>query len=571
MPRKTLKLWLDSRRALAVCGLGVCGLAAGCASPEPLHLIGGPPSDAARRFVPAVVSDMTAAASDAARHTPRAVDELKSAGGSEADELPVLTTDRAGDSKATAPVTVSDQPDWGDGKSEAAPPPSLDASSGAAHGAAAPHTVDRPVYPTDFGSALMTAGGQNPRIGFAHGRIREAFAQLEQAEVLWLPSIRAGASFNRHDGTIQDARGNVFDVSRSSFYHGLGARAVGGGSPAFHGLYAEFHIADACIQPKIAGQVAAARNHAAIATTNDVLLETALAYLDLLEALQLQAIAAETLDRATRLAEVTASFAKEGEAPQSDADRARTELSFRRIDIEQATEGVDVASARLAQLLSIDAAVCIVPQEPTVVPIELVPCESDPHDLVAVGLSNRHEVAESRHLVAAACERLRREKTAPLVPSIILGASYGGFGGGRGGFVGDYGDRFDLDAVAYWEVRNLCFGERAARAEAAANVDQAHATVIRQMDQVAREVVEAHAQVRARSRQIAVAQAAIVSARDAYRRDLERIRAGQGLPIEVLQSLQALDAALREYVRAVVDYNEAQFRLHRALGWPVQH
>jgi hypothetical protein len=49
-----------------------------------------------------------------------------------------------------------------------------------------------------------------------------------------------------------------------------------------------------------------------------------------------------------------------------------------------------------------------------------------------------------------------------------------------------------------------------------------------------------------------------------------RIRAGEGLPIEVLQSIHALDQARREYLRAVVDHNEAQFRLHRALGWPVQ-
>jgi outer membrane protein TolC len=51
---------------------------------------------------------------------------------------------------------------------------------------------------------------------------------------------------------------------------------------------------------------------------------------------------------------------------------------------------------------------------------------------------------------------------------------------------------------------------------------------------------------------------------------MERIRAGAGLPIEVLQAIQALDQARREYLRAVADHNEAQFRLHRALGWPIR-
>ena len=89
------------------------------------------------------------------------------------------------------------------------------------------------------------------------------------------------------------------------------------------------------------------------------------------------------------------------------------------------------------------------------------------------------------------------------------------------------------------------------------------------LDLVAREIVEAYSQVQARKRLIASAQEGITAAQQSYDRNLERIRNVQGLPIEALQSIQALDAARREYLRAVVDYNTAQFRLHRALGWPI--
>ncbi len=68
---------------------------------------------------------------------------------------------------------------------------------------------------------------------------------------------------------------------------------------------------------------------------------------------------------------------------------------------------------------------------------------------------------------------------------------------------------------------------------------------------------------------IDVSELGVESATDSYKRDLERIHEGQGLPIEVLQSLQALDEARREYLRTLADYNEAQFRLQRALGWPI--
>ena len=89
------------------------------------------------------------------------------------------------------------------------------------------------------------------------------------------------------------------------------------------------------------------------------------------------------------------------------------------------------------------------------------------------------------------------------------------------------------------------------------------------LDRVAREVIEAHAQAEARRAQLATAEQGIRSAESSYTRNAERIRNVQGLPLEVLQSIQALAQARREYLRVVVSYNEAQFRLQRALGWPV--
>lgn len=89
------------------------------------------------------------------------------------------------------------------------------------------------------------------------------------------------------------------------------------------------------------------------------------------------------------------------------------------------------------------------------------------------------------------------------------------------------------------------------------------------MDQVVREIGEAHSQVVHRAQQIEVTRQAIESARNSYERNLSRIRDGQGLPLEVLQSVQALENAHRAYLVAVMDYNEAQFRLQWALGWPV--
>jgi outer membrane protein TolC len=425
--------------------------------------------------------------------------------------------------------------------------------------------------PIDLASALQVTAGQNPQVGFARQRIQEAYAQLQLAEVLWVPSLRAGVNYNKHDGVIQDVAGNMVTNSRSSVYSGLGAQAIGAGSPAVPGLVMNFHLRDAIFAPRIAEQALGARRQASRTATNDTLLETGLRYMDLLEALQVLAVAQQSLANAEQLTELTKSFADSGQGLQADADRALAELSTRQIEVRRAVENVRVASVRLARVLSQqDYSVTLVPQEPALVPIDLVVPSSEISELIATGLANRPELAESRYLVGEAVERLRRERHAPLVPSVLLGLSYGGNGGSPTSTITGFDDRVDFDAVAYWEVRNLGFGERYARNGSQSQVAQARWRQVQVMDQVASDVAEAHAQVESRQSQIKLAEAGITAAKDSYRRNSERIRDGQGLPIETLQSIQALDQAHRQYVRAVADYNRAQFELQRALGWPIQ-
>ncbi len=421
----------------------------------------------------------------------------------------------------------------------------------------------------DLPTALALVGGRSPSVQIAHERVREAYARWRAAKVLWLPSIGAGASYNKHDGTLQASNGTVTDVDRSSLQAGLGAGAVGAGTNPVPGVVARFHGADAWFQPLIAERAAAARRHAESAELNDQLLAAAVTYLQLLAAEQRRAVAEETVANTRELVRVTTAFAESGQGSQADADRAETELSLRRTEHSRAEEEVAVAAARLAEVLSLDAATRLEPVEPALVPFDLVTPDSELRGLVAEGLGRRPELHAQSALVGEAIRRLQREKSAPLVPSLLLGASYSGFGGGLGGRIDNFQDRVDFDALVSWEFRNLGFGERAARDEARASVRRSKAERVRVMDQVARQIAEAHARVVARRSQIEIAREGVSKAEDSYRRNAERIREGEGLPIEVLQSLRALNDARLDYARSVADHNESQFRLHHALGWPV--
>lgn len=427
-----------------------------------------------------------------------------------------------------------------------------------------------PTMQLDLTSTLAMVSGQNPLVAHAAARYREAYARLAGAKVLWVPSIRAGISYHHHDGNLQASDGSIVNVNRSSAQGGLGVGAVGAGTTQVPGVVAQFHTTDAIFQPVINEHAASARSHAVDAAVNDALLKGAIAYLELLRAEQLRAVANETFTNATELAKLTASFADSGQGPQADADRAKTEAAIRTNDVARAEEEVDVANARLLEVLSADPYTRIVPAEPVVVPLHLIDPDQGCGELLAIGLSNRPELGEARHLVCEAVNRYERERYAPLLPSVLLGMSESSFGGGLGGNLDNLEHRFDFDAIAFWELRNLGFGERAARDERWSVYEQRQLEEVRLMDRVAREINVAHAQVRSRKRQIAVAETAVKAATESYERNTTRVHEGIGLPIETLQAIQALDQARREYVRTVVDYNAAQFRLHRAVGWAIQ-
>lgn len=418
-------------------------------------------------------------------------------------------------------------------------------------------------------TALSMIGGDHPAIGFAQWKVQEAYAVLDQAEVLWLPSIQTGFSFHRHDGNYQASNGDIVDVNRSSLQYGLGAGATGAGTTPVPGLRAQFHLADAIFAPDIAKKTAWAAGHAEKAVVNRQLRDVALAYMKLLDAHQQQRILEDIRGRTAGLAKITDDFAGAGQGLQADADRMQTELMLIDGRIAVSRENVDVASARLAHALSTDAGQRIIPMDSTVVPIDLISADMDRGSLISSGLSARPELKQLQALVAAACDRYQRQKYSPFVPSVLLGFSAGGFGGDTGNAINSVDDRYDFDAMVTWEVRNFGFGERAARRQTEAQVQQAMYQKVKLIDDVAREISEAHTQVLHRRERMAVTQQSIRSARDSYDRNLSRIREGAGLPIEVMLSVQALEASQRAYLDSVIAYNEAQFQLQWALGWHV--
>lgn len=424
---------------------------------------------------------------------------------------------------------------------------------------AAPEPNRRDPYPIDLPTALQLALGQNPQVAFAQERVAAATARLDAARVQWLPNLYIAPSWTRHDGRIQDTRGEVIDVSRSALFSGGGARL-------------QVATAEAYFAPLAARQVRAARMAGSLATNNDTLRDVSLAYWTLVNARGRQVILRETEANTHLLDELAQAYLRAEKLKPADADRVRAQLLARRQETELTMPHVRIASARLARWIRLDPFVELVPADEQAVPVEYFSESLANVDLATTALSNRPELAEQRAFVGAAIAKLREARFGPILPSLVIDVSAGGFGGGPNGFFGGFDGRSDVAAAAVWEFENLGLGDRARIRERAAEVRQAEMRTLAVMDQVVTDAAEAAAQVAARRRQLDLARQAVAAATNSYERNLA-LFTDSGieliLPLEVLQSITAMNDARLAYLEAVIEYNKAQVQLHWAIGSPI--
>jgi outer membrane protein TolC len=417
--------------------------------------------------------------------------------------------------------------------------------------------------------ALSLVNASNPTIALARERVNEAYARQQQAAVLWVPNAFVGGNpdapsflptFYHHDGNIQNAAGNVFETVKSNF-------------ALQTGVSLNVSVTDAIFAPAAARQATAAAAARARQVSDDVQLDAALAYLDLLRAYGALAINAETLVMSEEMLRYAVDADRSGLGKTTaDANRARTEVENRkreRIDLEGQAA---VASARLTQLLLMDPKMDLVPADRAVVPVALVNTDVALDELIATSLLNRPELAESRALVRQALTEWRANKVRPLIPSLQLSYYSASFQGGDPGFH-NTAYRDDLLATAGWQLRNGGLGDLFRARESRARYNEATLHVLEVQAQVAADVTAAAKLTMARARSLQNAGEAVRQAEEMWTR-LRKAAFGLAAgvrrydPLEPLIAEQQLDQARVLYLDEVISFNRNQFRLYWAMGQP---
>ena len=435
----------------------------------------------------------------------------------------------------------------------------------------------------DLASALNLAGIRNPQILLARERIVEATALRQLAAARFLPSLHLGTSFDNHDGNLQQSTGNILPVNRSSVYVGAGASAVGAGTVNIPGVEWTLNISDGMFKALESRQVVRRRQFAQRAMENDMLLRVGQAYLQMVRSEGRRALALQNLSDASDVVRLLKAYVKAGQGKQPDEDRAVTDFIHRQAFLQQMEGDVLTASARLAELLDLPPEPRLHPIEDRAVPTSAVPDPIPLPELLTIAVLNRPELQEQQAAIRQALLHLQGAKVLPFSPTVLVGYSYGAEGGGSNLVAQPPGsnpfatgasrfsgltERADFDAALFWTVQNLGVGNVAQIRIARSNLASSNLELVRRMNNVRTEVAVAHGRIRARLVQIDTCEEAVKSITAGYGQDFRRIRGGEGLPIELMNSLRLLCEARLAYLDAIMDYNQAQMELYVSLGQP---
>jgi outer membrane protein TolC len=447
--------------------------------------------------------------------------------------------------------------------------------------------------PINLAVALRLADARPLIVAYAQAGAWIAEAQFQKAKVLWVPTFMMNANYFRHSGMMDFNRGVNIPP---------GTNILGQPDPASFGrpldqnfnwfitgvsLFQVIAVTDAIFQPLAARQNLNAKRWDIQTAKNDVLQETARSYFNVHRFRGRYAGGIYCVEQGRRLLEKINNL-KEELIPRVEVDRARNLLAFLEEAAVADRENWRVVSADLTQILRLDPRAVVQPMEPDHMQITLIDPSRSLDDLIPIGLTNRPELAAQQAQIQAAAVRIRQEKMRPLLPSILLTGfqtpggmpmQAGAVGTGSGLKMNNWSFRDDVSVQLVWQLQELGFGNAALVKKRRGEQSKAYAELYQIQDTVAAEITQAQANVQSAGARVVQAERALQTGLVTFRANLEGL--GQTVrfenvlhivyrPQESVYALKLLKLAFDEYFETVAEYNQAQFELFHALGYPAQ-
>jgi len=401
----------------------------------------------------------------------------------------------------------------------------------------------------DLVTVLRLAGAESIEVKIYQQHLEAARAELAAAGSRFLPDLNVGVVYRRHDGRIQETEGSILEVSKSSLGSGPGLSLHVDPAEAYFARLEALQVVDAVAE---GGR----------RTRAEVMLRSALGYLDLLRAMALVEVATEARDHARAQAELSRRMVDVQAELRVNLARAQAAQARDEQRLLAAKNEVRNASVRLNVLLRLDPGTVLVPTEDRIEPLTLVSPEKELSDLIESAVETRPDLKELAALSRAASERRSGAKISPWVPDLDVALGWHNFGGGRNDNFGSFGDRFDVGAGLVWTFEGFGFGDvaRARRATAAARA--ARLEVEGKREEIAGEVIRTWETISSLRASIDAAHSRVEASREAAELVEARYQSGDAIQLEILEA-QRDDAESRAaLVHAIIEYSKAQNLLH---------
>jgi outer membrane protein TolC len=412
--------------------------------------------------------------------------------------------------------------------------------------------------PVTLDTVLRLAEQHNARVEQAREKLGASMAAASQ-KCLWLPDVYAGIAYYRHEGGIQNEDGTLQHSSSGALFPGMQIKTE------CDLREATFKRVDA--ERKMWQDKAEYRS-----VTNDTLLDAANTYIDLLTARRGEAVGRELEKLEQKLLERAETTAKEEPPARVQLEAVRTTLVNRAHTLRRLRQQGNAASAKLAYLLGLPPDACLVPVDPSLLPIDLADVNPPVCDLVAQALAHGPGVHELEGLLASIQGGIDKlSGPAGLLPTIQLNVYEGAFGAGVGGSL-SFDNRLDVGVQARWNITQLLTA-RQQRKQAESQIRQVQLSYKDLQGKLALGVQEGRDAILSAKEEINLAGDQIRHASEAYRlSDLRLKESAQGSSInEVMQSIRGLEQAHFNHLGSIGNHNKAQVRLLLLLGAPAPH
>lgn len=294
----------------------------------------------------------------------------------------------------------------------------------------------------------------------------------------------------------------------------------------------------------------------------EALFEATTNYFDLCKQISLLHVANIVVENAKGIVELNQGLVESGMGTRLQYLQARTQLAAFRQQLVSQQVRARTAAISLGVTLNLPLSEYLLPEARPLDKISLVDPSVGIDSLVAVALKSRPEITQRRNQVRQQLAQSMQALT-PLIPTATYTVDRGSFfpnngSGSTSGIQRSLQFGWQLNSLAVPVGPNLASGLASARA---AEYELRNTEL-----QVRSQVRTAYDTSLAAEANIEIARQAALDAQDQLRLAEQRLQAGIGINIDVIQAQSALTEALQNYVNAVYEYNIQQARLRRAIG-----